>query len=317
MRDSEGTVVYIGKAIDLRRRVASYCTPSAARDRRIQRLVLQVDSLSYVETWSELEALLVESRLIKSFLPAFNRRLTEPESSCFLTVDFDETLPRIEIAPSPRGSSLGPFWRSALVEDALETVSDAFLLRRCTGTPARPCMYLELGRCSGPCRNPDGYEGRVRAAWDVLSGKSAGLVRQLVRERDLLSGALRFEEAARKERRIRALAHIRSARSIPEGFAVIVPSRGGGPVLLVFARGRLVAKSQLGVNADCREIAGVLDAEPEADLLPGRASRDDLLIIRSYLAQRNLSNLLVPTGPDAAKRLVRGIKKEPRICEAL
>ena len=155
MCDSTGDVVYIGKAVNLRKRVGSYTTPSASKDRKVGVLVGQIASLSFIETSSELEALLVESRLIKHLHPAFNRRLLEPESFCFLRLTVGNGLPRIEMVSRSDGGfeHIGPIWSSSSAYVALDGVSNVFRLSRCS--------KYKNGRTLNPQpRKSDGGMGR-------------------------------------------------------------------------------------------------------------------------------------------------------------
>lgn len=312
MKDAHGTIIYVGKAVNLRRRVGSYAAPSAMKDGKVAKLVGSIKSLSFVEVSSELEALLIESRLIKAHIPTFNRQLIDPESCCFLRLDPREGLPRIEVVRFRRDDDaeyLGPFWHSAFVRDAAEAVTNAFRLRRCSGKPApgkAPCMYSELGKCSGPCSGEasgQAYRRSVLIAWDSLAGKSDEASRRLTTRRDRLSDQLRFEDARTVHLQIRALEHVSS--SVPDpcmldgDFAVVVPSYlRGRPVVLMFGDGRLLNTSLSGPRSypDTTMIAErlVRMCKPSPDLLPGRPTRDDLLIIHSYLNRRAAKGILVP-----------------------
>ncbi len=312
MLDTSDTIIYVGKAVNLRRRVGSYATPSAGRDRKVSRLVSSIASLSYVQTHSELEALLLESRLIKMNLPQYNRQLIDPESCCFLRADFGERLPRIEVVRFRREDDaeyLGPFWHSPFVRDATDAVTGIFRLRRCSGDPGHretPCMYCELGKCSGPCggrTSIEEYRQSVVTAWNSMAGRSDEATERLVIRRDRLSDQLRFEDAHTVHRQIRALQQVASsvpdASMIEGNFAVVVPSYlRGRPVVLTFKGGRLLSSTLAGPRAypDPDMIAERLVrlCKPSEDMLPGRPSRDDLLIIHSFVNRRSSNGIIVP-----------------------
>ena len=314
MMDKYGNIVYVGKAVNLRRRVGSYTTPSGMRDRKVSKLVACFHSLSYIETNSELEALLVESRLIKANQPTFNRKLVEPESCCYLRANMRDEIPRIEIIPRWRNDNatyLGPFWSSSQIRDALEAVENIFQLRRCSdgnrhsGKQAA-CIYHELKKCSGPCAgvvSSDEYNMQMSKAWATLSGNPSEAVSQLTMRRDLLSDELRFEEAYNVHRQIRILESLGSISierlSPGDDFAVVVPSYlKRRPVVLIFSHGRM--KGQLMAGPRTYPDAGMLATRisklhsSDADLLPGKPTQDDYLIIRSYLRCHGLEHSLVP-----------------------
>lgn len=314
MMDVHGTVIYVGKAVNLRRRVGSYATPSAARDRKVSKLVAAFDSLSYIETNSELEALLVESRLIKAALPMFNRQLIDPESCCFLKTDFRKELPRIEVVArtcEDGAAYLGPFWISSQIRECLDAVENAFCLRRCPGeipanTRRTACIYHELGKCVGPCSgrvSAEQYKGIVQMAWNSLAGKSREAIDRLAQRRNRLADGLRFEDALIVQRQIRALEQIAVSNAdvaASEGdFAVVTPSYlHGRPVVLVFKDGRLGCKFLAGPRRypDSDMLAHHLSHLDDfiGDLLPGKPSTDDRLIIHSYLRRRQLAHSLLP-----------------------
>lgn len=321
MENVRREVIYVGKAVNLRKRVSSYTTPSAMKDSKVRKIVHGVDSLAYVETPSELEALLLESRLIKQFHPQFNRQLIEPDSCRWLMLTTGDGLPRVEIVGRASGISpcIGPLWSSSLLYDALEGVSNVFRLRRCSGIllpgeKKRACTLHDLGKCAGPCAGrvtEHEYALSVQAAWDSLSGESDFALRALTERRAFLAEQYRFEEAQVVHHQIRALEHIAAARENLLGasgdFALVVPSHlRRRPVILLFAEGRLGDKlvASPHLYPDEEMIANRLARLhiSHRDLLPGKPSTDDLLIIQSYLRRNDLRNYACPLAPDTSAR---------------
>jgi predicted GIY-YIG superfamily endonuclease len=319
MKDRNGSVIYVGKAVNLRRRVSGYATISGQKDSKVRKLVAEFASLSCIETPSEIQALLVESRLIKEKIPAFNRRLIEPESCRYLRVDLREDLPQIEVVRSRNGDGatyLGPFWSSAFVEEATLAVTNVFKLRRCTretlpGSKEWACIYHDLQKCSGPCSGKvsrEEYRKAVHDAWRSLGGKSDLALAALLSRRDRLSDELRFEDAFQVHRQVRALelvAALNPEAVTPTGtFGLIAPSyMRGRPVALVFSNNRLIAQFTCGPrthpNQSVIENALEQSAASKRDLLPGRPTIDDMLIVSSYVRHHDLDRFIIPM-PDGA-----------------
>ncbi|MHB0997847.1 MAG: GIY-YIG nuclease family protein [Armatimonadota bacterium] len=317
MEDERGTIIYIGKAVNLKRRVGSYANPSAARDKKTARLVSNFNSLSFVETSSELEALLIEARMIKAKLPAFNRKLIEPESYCYLRTDFRDECSRIDYVTrwSDDGADyLGPLWDTSAVREALEGISNVFKLRRCTDNTRKrskelPCMLYEIEKCAGPCSriSISDYRLALRFAWDSFAGKSDTALRKLTALRQRLADEYRFEAAHTVHRQIRALEIVSSANQLQPAsnsdFAVVTHSHlPGRPVILLFKDGRLGDKLLAAprVYPDAEMIGRRLTRLQSSgrDLLPGKPCSDDLLIVRSYIRQHNQTNKYIPIPQD-------------------
>lgn len=318
MHDQSGAVVYIGKAKDLRRRVGSYSTPSAAKDKKVGKLVAMVESISFIETSSEIEALLVESRLIKDRHPIFNRQLVRPESCCFLRHDATDAIPRIEIVGARSEDDaryLGPFWELKSVKDAVELVNIMFHLPQCPAgrktRDRRTCVYGELGRCLRPCAG-GGYAAhhrlRLQAAWNSLSGESDEGVALIESRRDLLVDQYRFEEAYAVHQQWKALSRVSlcaARKPLPSGsFALLVPSYiERRPMLLIFDGKRLCDKLMAAPirYPEASMLAKRIEKSRRSrkDLLPGQGSGDDLMIVSSYLRRHPGRTSLFPLPPEA------------------
>jgi len=301
MRDSHGSIIYVGKAVNLRRRVMSYTTLSAMRDRKVEKLVSQFDSLSFIPTHSEIEALLVESRLIKANLPIFNRRLTEPDSCCYFVLEQAEypVIRLTAVHESEDAPCIGPIWRSGMAREAGEAVTELFQLRRCMGGKSRrqtkSCIYYEFRKCCGPCMgviSPVDYAARVEMAWQVLSGDVGSAIEQLLDRRNALAEECRYERALTVHRQIEALEYIGRTPNfnviVGKKFGIAAPSYlRKRPVVLIFGNGRLRWRALAGPRSyPDREMIAAKVAGLDArclDILPGKPTGDDYLIIRSYM----------------------------------
>ncbi len=325
MRDSLGHPVYVGKAKDLRRRVGSYFTPSAAEDAKVSKLLSVLSGLYYAETDSELEALLLESRLVKMWLPIFNRELRQPESTCFLRVDMRDPVPAIRMVRfrSEDGAlHMGPFRGPARVAEALEAANTVYRLPQCADPSRRAgrtgCAYRGFDRCLGPCTGAadmDEYRGQVSAAWDSLSGASDDAVRKLVARRTEVVEQFRFEEAYRVQNRIRALEALVCGRlstpsEIGGRFVAVVPSASRArPVVLMISHGKLAARFVCGDPSapSVEQLSRMLRCleGPARDLLPSSPSSDDMLIVHSYMRSHRLERYLLPYPSEGLTAAIR------------
>jgi len=220
-RNREGAVLYVGKSRDLRTRVRSYFHGDPRK--QIGQLVEQTASVEGVVCPSEVEALAVEARLIRTHEPVHNRRGKTWRRYAYLKVDRGEAYPRIKLVREPRGDGcyLGPFPSSRHARLAKEALEDAFPIRRCTrpmraATRFPPCALADIGRCVAPCDGRislERYDELVRSLLSSLTSPG-GLLETLERRMTDLAAAERFEEAALARERLRALAEgLRRART--------------------------------------------------------------------------------------------------------
>jgi excinuclease ABC subunit C len=223
MLDGRGQALYVGKAKSLKRRVASYAQ-TAKLPIRLRRMVAETAQLEVVTTHSEVEALLLESNLIKRLRPRYNVLLRDDKSFPSILITRDHPWPQLTKhrgARGRRGHYFGPFASAGAVNETLAALERAFLLRSCSDTVfesrTRPCLLYQIKRCSAPCVGRIGredYEALVAQARGFLSGKSGQIQRRLAREMQQASDALEFERAALYRDRIRALTQVQAHQDI-------------------------------------------------------------------------------------------------------
>ncbi len=223
MLNRRGDALYVGKAQNLKKRVASYAT-LAKLPRRLQRMVAETARLEVVTTHTEIEALLLESNLIKRLMPRYNVLLRDDKSFPYILITGDHDHPRITKhrgAHSREGDYFGPFASAGAVNRTITALEKAFLLRSCSdavfAVRTRPCLMYQIKRCAAPCvgRIPrEDYAALVDQAKAFLSGRSHDIQQQLGDAMQGASERLDFETAAVYRDRIRALAHIRSRQDI-------------------------------------------------------------------------------------------------------
>ncbi len=202
MRDKDGTVIYVGKAKSLRKRVASYF--NAGKDRKTRVLVNHIDSLEYIVTETEYEALLLENTLIKKHSPRYNINLKDGKSYPVIKIT-NEEFPRVfRTRRVIRDGSryFGPFPSVIKIDTYLELIERLFPTRKCRGKlkeRVSPCLYYHIHRCAAPCCRLIGeeeYTENIERIADLLSGKADGLLTKLEREMRQAATALNFEKAA-------------------------------------------------------------------------------------------------------------------------
>lgn len=248
MLDAQGNVLYVGKAKSLKKRVASYAKTGGLTE-RIARMVADTSEMLFVTTASEIEALLLESNLIKRLKPRYNVSYRDDKSFPNILLREDHAFPQLlkhRGAKSIKGVYFGPFASAGAVSRTLNTLQRAFLLRSCSdsvfASRTRPCLLFQIKRCSAPCTgriDEAGYAELVQEAQSFLVGKSRAVQDALAREMNASSEALDFERAARFRDRLRAMSHIQSSQGInPSTFAeadlFALHSEGGQTCIQVF-----------------------------------------------------------------------------------
>jgi excinuclease ABC subunit C len=227
MIDARGDVLYVGKAKNVKKRIAAYARPTG-HDTRIERMIGATRTLEFVVTRTETEALLLEANLIKRLRPRFNVVLRDDKSFPYILITSDHWAPQIlkhRGARTRRGQYYGPFASVWAVNRTINALQRAFLLRSCSDpffeSRSRPCLLYQIKRCSAPCTKeidfPE-YSELVREANAFLSGRSKTVKDELADEMEKASVALDFERAAIYRDRLAALSAIQSHQGVnPRG----------------------------------------------------------------------------------------------------
>jgi excinuclease UvrABC nuclease subunit len=264
-RDAREGVIYVGKSIHLRQRVRSYFQSRAGQSRKLLRLRQEARSIAWIATGSELEALLLESRLVKRFLPRFNVLLRNYRNYPFIRVDFTEAYPRLEVTrvlQRDEAQYYGPFSGARGIEKVVEMLSDALKLRTCEASGAalnhlRPCLRLDFGRCDAPCAHAvdrERYRHAVGEACRLFEGEADSLFSLLQARLESAAEHLQFELAARLRDAIRDIrrligkqqALVSAVRSL--NMIAVCPARRPDAVeLFVFSAGRLLAQREVAL----------------------------------------------------------------------
>jgi len=198
MKNSEGKVIYVGKAKILKNRVRSYFTGS--HDQKTQKLVSEIKDFEYILTSSEVEALLLECNLIKKYNPQYNIMLRDDKTYPYIVIT-SEKHPRIIVSRKinkKNGKYFGPYPNATAARETARLLNRLLPLRKCKQIPAKPCLYYHIGQCLGPCIsevNPQTYEELVEKANIFLRGNQKQIISWLENKMQEAAESLNFEAA--------------------------------------------------------------------------------------------------------------------------
>ena len=220
MKDALGRVIYVGKAVNLRNRASSYFTEAARQDRRTADLVKEIADIDFVAADGEVDALLLEARLIKDIQPRFNSNLKDDKTFPYLQITTHEDFPRVEFTRTPldRGARLyGPFTNAKKLRGTISILQKIFRFRTCSLDIEdedekwrwfRPCLLASINQCTAPCNlriSKEDYKRDIQRLRMFLDGRKDRLIKELQTEMQAASAARKFERAARIRDEIQAL----------------------------------------------------------------------------------------------------------------
>lgn len=262
MRDERGEIIYVGKAKNLRDRVSSYYSQPIGYTRKMDGLIEAVSQIDHEVAGSELEALLLESQLIRRYMPRYNTALKRSEHYPYIKVDVANPWPRVQVAPRRKDDGaryFGPYRNASSARKTVDVINAVLPLRTCTRsfkTPrsyGKPCIALDLGTCLGPCTGQADRDEYQRVVYDVLAfleGKDDALHKRLLGELENAATRLDFERAERLRK------DIRSVTTIIEEQARLREAERLHNLLLVLP----------SAEPDCREVLLVLKGRRWAQL---------------------------------------------------
>lgn len=255
MFDDEGHVLYVGKARDLKKRLASYFSGKAT-DTKTQTLIGQIHHVTVTLTQNENEALLLESNLIKEFKPRYNILLRDDKSYPFLFLSAHPDFPRLDFHRGPKrepGRYFGPYPSAAAVRETLTLIQKIFKIRQCTDSffanRTRPCLQYYIKRCTAPCVDyvdKGTYLDNVKHAVLFLEGKSNELINDLIKKMEIAASAQNYEAAARYRDQIVSLRRIQEKQYITGGsgntdvVAIVIEANEATIHVLTIRHGHLI-----------------------------------------------------------------------------
>lgn len=236
MKDAKGSVIYVGKATSLKRRVSSYF--QKAHDSRIEEMVSLIRSIDYIERSTAIEALILEANLIKHYWPKYNIREKDNKSFLYLVITKEE-FPRpllirgkdLDTESSKKYKAIfGPYTSPRTLRAALDLLRKVFAWTSCTPGMKRPCFYYHLKQCPGVCigvADKKVYARTIRDLIQFFEGKKDGIIKQYRKEMEKSAKAKKYEEAAAWRNKLYFLEHIQDIAILKREDEVGVIRHGG------------------------------------------------------------------------------------------
>lgn len=214
-KDRLGTVIYVGKAVNLRNRVRQYFRNSSQHSPKVRSMVSNIAEFDYITCGTEMEALILECNLIKKYMPKYNILLKDDKTYPYIEVSMSEEFPRVirtREVKRDENRYFGPYSDSTAVWRILKMIDEMYPLKKCSTLHfpenTRPCLNYFIGKCKGICvgkADREEYLEMIRDILGILGGKDAGVIRKLEGKMLEASDALKYEEAAKYRDYIRAL----------------------------------------------------------------------------------------------------------------
>ena len=282
MHSDTGAILYVGKAISLHNRVRQYFRAGHGHNDspKILRMVSQIAYFEYIVTKSELEALVLECNLIKEHRPKYNTMMTDDKGYPYIRISINEDYPRIMSSHRmKRDGSLyfGPFTDRKAVKDTIMLARKLFRIRTCNRNlpkdigKERPCLYYQIGQCSGPCNSyisKTDYGKSIESVISFLEGNHSSIVNKLKNEMMELSENLEFEEAAKKRDLIESIERIMERQRVAEGsdddrdIIALARNERDAVIAIFFERdGKLIGRENHHMKADVADSDSLIVSE--------------------------------------------------------
>ena len=273
MKDSRGTIIYVGKAKKLRNRVRSYFNSSAETNLKTMRLRENIRDIDFIVEENEIKALILEETLIKRHRPHYNISLKDDKKYPYIRITWQAPFPKVETTrriANDGSRYFGPYVAMWAVQNTLQTLRKVFPYLTCdrviTGKDERPCLFYDIKLCNAPCIgavNQEQYRAMIAELMDVLGGKSEGVTQRIDTEMNAAAERLDFEKAAALRDQLKAIEFItREHKAISPGLAdqdVIALARDDGDAviqILFIRNGKLI-------GSDSRTLDGAEDENDE------------------------------------------------------
>ncbi len=313
MKNADGTIIYVGKAINLRNRVRSYFHSPVDQTMKTRRLVAEIADIEWIVVASELEALILEMNLIKKYLPRYNVRLKDDKRYPFIKVHWSDPFPKVTVTREhvQDGSRyFGPYTSVWAVHQTLDLLRKIFQYRSCdriiTGLDPRACLYYDIKLCTAPCIgriDQENYRQMIDDLCKFLEGRTDPILDRLKKQMAEESGQLNYEKAAVLRDQINAIEHVVERQKIisdtklDSDVIALARSDGESCVQIFFIRnGRLIGREYFILEGtegeDDREIVAQFikqfyaeaSSVPDEVLLPNEL--EEAVIIQQWLNQQ-------------------------------
>ncbi|MFH0960381.1 MAG: excinuclease ABC subunit UvrC [Pseudomonadota bacterium] len=343
MEDSAGTVIYVGKASNLRNRVRNYFSRTGDERPKVRFLVKQIENIKTILTNTEKEALLLENNLIKEHRPKYNVNLRDDKSFFSLRLNLSHTYPRLTLIRTQKIKAdgaryFGPYSSAHDARITLSLIRRIFPLRQCSdrqiATIKRPCLNCQMNRCLCPCAgtvDPTEYRRMVENVSLLLEGKNEELIKTLKKDMETASENLRFEEAARIRDSLHAIDRTLQRQNVSffhfkdqDVFAILEEPRDTYVVeILSFKKGNLLSEKSYIVRNSTLEYHEILTSTikqfyhnssvaPPEIIVPKTLERQE--IIESWLSEMRGSRVRIKVAiKGAGARLINLAMKNARM----
>ncbi len=334
-RDTRGRVLYIGKALSLKKRVGSYFGGASGGLERLQigAMIDQITDLEFILTENELEALILESNLIKTHKPRYNIVLKDDKHYPFLKLDLKDPFPRAQVVRRIKDDGAlyyGPYVPSTAMWDVLALLNKTIPLRKCRSMDGRRlCLEYHIGRCLGPCEGLIGqteYGELLDQARLLLEGKNQELTKQLEERMHRSAEALEFERAAQYRDQIASLRQVFERQKVissrgedQDVFGLAHEGQEAQVQLFAIRRGRLIGRETFTFDLGTQTPGGLLASLLKQFYLGARdipreilisEALDDASLITTWLASRTKRrvDLIVPQRGRKARLVEMAVK---------
>ncbi|MBN2395225.1 MAG: excinuclease ABC subunit UvrC [Candidatus Atribacteria bacterium] len=229
-KDKQGVIIYIGKAISLKNRVSSYFSKSHAHSEKISKMIEKIDDLEYITTASEMEALLLESRMVKKNEPYFNTQLKDDKSYPFIRLSKEHPFPSIQVIRKNKGLAekkacyYGPFVDVEVTRRAVKKLRQIFKIRNCSDRKfkiGKTCLDYQIGLCSAPCAGKisrEDYQKKIEECCLILSGRNKLLLKRMKQEMKAASQLMLYEKAAEIRDTVKMIESVISQEKISRSY---------------------------------------------------------------------------------------------------
>lgn len=335
MKDAEENIIYVGKAKSLKNRVSQYFQNSSRHAPKIVRMVEGIRDFDYLFADTELEALLLECRMIKDLKPLYNSQLKNHLKYVYIKIDGSQPYPALELMvdKDEKGSYFGPYNSLHHVERALQVLKENWKLRGCKSFSNRKtgCLNHQLGYCVGPCAgeiSPAEYGELLSQAENFLKGGKSDLIKKLEAKMKATAETFDFDKAAKYRDDMGALKHItnkqKTIRFSQSSRCIVALEQMEGIIykLFILKGGRIVYKERFELPSDGNALAERIKAliakykpqlQKNENIEVEKGDIDQAQILFSYLKnKKECSYMLIPKswlGNKETKRLHEGVKE--------